>query len=662
MIPELGHVALVLALLLAISQGFFGLAGPIFNKPGWSAAAKPVSIGHFVFVCIAYAALTYAHITNDFSVAYVAGHSNSQLPVIYRISGVWGGHEGSMLLWALMLASWGALLGGYTKRIPLGTAAKVIGVMGIVSVGFLLFMLATSNPFDRLIPAPLDGRDLNPLLQDFGLVIHPPMLYMGYVGFAVAFAFAIAAMIEGKVDAQWARWVRPWTAAAWAFLTIGIALGSWWAYYELGWGGWWFWDPVENASFMPWLVGTALLHSLAVTERRGLFKGWTLLLAVSAFSLSLLGTFLVRSGVLVSVHAFATDPDRGMFILAMLVFFIGGALALYAWRAPQLAQKGGFAPLSRETFLLANNMLFVVATLLILFGTLYPLFLDGLGLGKISVGPPYFNTVFIIPTLPLVLLMGMGMHSAWKKTDWSQLKGKLWPYAAGALLFAVIVPLIVYRQFGLMKFVGVFLGVWVMAVAFIDPVKYWLRKRSLRGYSRTMISMCVAHFGIGLFVIGVTMVETYGIARDIGMKPGDTAVVEGYSFTFTGTRNVEGPNYSAIQGEFIVEKDGRQVTMLYPEKRTYLVQQNPMTEAAIHARINRDLFVAMGEPLGQGAWSMRIQYKPFIRLIWLGALVMALGAFFGITDKRYRYVRREEEAGEKTPAAGSGKLQEGLAS
>jgi cytochrome c-type biogenesis protein CcmF len=659
-IPELGHVALALALCLAIAQSFFGLAGPIFNKPGWSAAAKPVSIGHFVFVCIAYAALTHAFIVHDFSVAYVANHSNSQLPLMYRISGVWGGHEGSMLLWILMLATWGALLSVFTRSIPLQTAAKVIGVMGVVSIAFMWFTLATSNPFDRLIPAALDGRDLNPLLQDPGLVIHPPMLYMGYVGFAVAFSFAIAAMIEGKLDNQWARWIRPWTAAAWAFLTIGIALGSWWAYYELGWGGWWFWDPVENASFMPWLIGTALLHSLAVTERRGLFKGWTLLLAVSAFSLSLLGTFLVRSGVLVSVHAFATDPDRGLFILAMLMFFIGGALALYAWRAPQLAQKGGFAPLSRETFLLANNMLFVVATLLILFGTLYPLFLDGLGLGKISVGPPYFNTVFIIPTLPLVLLMGLGMHATWKKTDWSQLKGKLWPFALGAFLFALIVPLVVYRQFGLMKFIGVLLGVWVMAVAFIDPVKYFLRKRSLRGYSRTMISMCFAHFGIGLFVIGVTMVETYGIARDIGMKPGDTVVVEDYSFTLTGTSNVQGANYTAVRGEVIVEKDGEQVTVLYPEKRTYLVQQNPMTEAAIHARISRDLFVAMGEPLGQGAWSMRIQYKPFIRLIWLGALVMALAAFFGISDKRYR-VRSEEPAVRKTAAAGRGKLQEGLA-
>jgi cytochrome c-type biogenesis protein CcmF len=663
-IPELGHVALAIALCLALTQGFFGLAGPIFNKPAWSAVAKPVSVGHFVFVAIAYAALTYAHIVNDFSVAYVAGHSNSALPLVYRISGVWGGHEGSMLLWALMLAAWGGLLGVYTKRIPLETAAKVIGVMGIVSVGFLLFMLATSNPFDRLIPAPLDGRDLNPLLQDPGLVIHPPMLYMGYVGFAVAFSFAIAIMIEGKFDNHMARWIRPWTAAAWAFLTIGIALGSWWAYYELGWGGWWFWDPVENASFMPWLVGTALLHSLAVTERRGLFKGWTLLLAVSAFSLSLLGTFLVRSGVLVSVHAFATDPDRGMFILAMLVFFIGGALALYAWRAPQLAQRGGFAPLSRETFVLANNMLFVVATLLILFGTLYPLFLDGLGLGKISVGPPYFNTVFIIPTLPLILLAGIGMHTAWKKMDWSQLKSKLWPFALGVFLFALIVPLVVYRQFGLMKFVGVLLGCWVMTVSLIEPVRYWLRKRSLKGYSRTMMSMALSHFAVGMFVIGVTMVETYGIARDIGMKPGDTATVEGYSFHFTGTRNVEGPNYTAVEGEVIVtrEHDGREIAVLRPQKRTYRVQQNPMTEAAIHPRLHRDLFVAMGEPLGQGAWSMRIQYKPYIRFIWLGALIMALAAFYGMTDKRYR-VRREEEAGEQSaPARGKGRLQEGMAS
>ena len=659
MIPELGHVALALALCLTLAQAFFGLAGPIFNKPSWSAATKSITLGHFVFVAIAYAALTYAHVVSDFSVAYVANHSNSQLPMLYKVSGVWGGHEGSMLLWALMLASWGALVGVFSRSIPTPTLAKVLAIMGLVSSAFLLFMLATSNPFDRMIPAPLDGRDLNPLLQDPGLAIHPPMLYMGYVGFAVAFAFAIAALLGGRLDAAWTRWARPWTNIAWAFLTVGIALGSWWAYYELGWGGWWFWDPVENASFMPWLVGTALLHSLAVTERRGLFKGWTLLLAVSAFSLSLLGTFLVRSGVLVSVHAFATDPGRGMFILAMLVFFIGGALALYAWRAPQLAQKGGFAPFSRETFLLANNMLFVVATLLILFGTLYPLFLDGLGLGKISVGPPYFNAVFIIPAIPAVLLMGIGMHMTWKKTDWSQLKGKLWPFALFTVLFSIIVPLIVYGQLSVMKFVGIVLGVWVMSVALIDPVRYLLRKRSLRGYSRTMISMAVSHFAVGMFVIGVTMVETYGIARDIGMKPGDTVQVDDYSFTLAGTRNVQGPNYTAVRGEVIVEKDGEQVTVLYPEKRTYLVQQNPMTEADIHPRLHRDIFVAMGEPLGQGAWSMRIQYKPYIRFIWLAALIMALAAFFGVTDKRYRTVRQTEAAPAGKQA--SGKLQEGMA-
>jgi cytochrome c-type biogenesis protein CcmF len=660
MIPELGHVALTIALCLAIAQTFFGLAGPLADKPSWSAAAKPVAVGQFVFVAAAFAALTYAFVTHDFSVAYVANHSNSQLPAMYRVSAVWGAHEGSLLLWVLMLSGWGAALSAFTRGIPLSLSAKIIGVMGLVGVGFLWFTLATSNPFDRLFPAALDGRDLNPLLQDPGLAIHPPMLYMGYVGFAVAFAFAIAAMIEGKLDDQWARWARPWTVSAWAFLTVGIALGSWWAYYELGWGGWWFWDPVENASFMPWLMGTALIHSLAVTERRGLFKGWTLLLAVSAFSLSLLGTFLVRSGVLVSVHAFATDPERGVFILAMLAFFIGGALALYAWRAPALAQSGGFAALSKETFLLANNMLFVVATLLILFGTLYPLFLDAMGLGKISVGPPYFNTVFMIPTLPLVLLMGIGMHSAWKKTDWSQLKGKLWPFALAAVLISVIVPLIVYRQLGIMKFVGIALAVWVMLVSCIDPAKYLLRKRSLAGYPRSMLGMCIAHFGIGVFVLGITMVSTYGIARDIGMKPGDTAVVEDYSFNFVGTRNVQGPNYSAVEGEIVVEKDGRQVVVLRPQKRTYLVQQNPMTEAAIHARISRDLFVALGEPLGQGAWSVRIQYKPMIRLIWLGALIMALGGVLGMTDRRFR-VRREAEARADAPAGGRPVLEGNLA-
>jgi cytochrome c-type biogenesis protein CcmF len=639
MIPELGHLCLVLALCLAGAQAFFGLAGPLTNRPAWTAVAKPAAVGQFVFVAIAFGLLTHAFIVNDFSVTYVASHSNSALPLMYRISAVWGAHEGSLLLWVLTLSLWTAAVCGLSRQLPDTVSGKVIGVLGLVSVGFMLFTLATSNPFDRLIPAAADGRDLNPLLQDPGLAIHPPMLYMGYVGFAVAFAFAVAALIEGRLDAQWARWTRPWTTAAWLFLTIGIALGSWWAYYELGWGGWWFWDPVENASFMPWLVGTALMHSLAVTEKRGLFKGWTLLLAVFAFSLSLLGTFLVRSGVLVSVHAFATDPARGVFILALLAFFIGGALMLYAWRAPALAQSGGFAPLSRETFLLLNNMLLVVSAMLVLFGTLYPLFIDALGLGKISVGPPYFNTAFLVPTLPLVFIVGLGMHTAWGKGDWKQLKSKLWPFAAAALLITVVLELAVYHDVGIMSSVGMFLAAWLMAVSLIEPARYLWRKKSLLGYPRGMLGMTIAHFGVGMFVLGITGVSSFSIEKDLGMKPGEEITVEGYTFRFEGARNVQGPNYSAVEADVRVTRDGEEIALLKPQKRTYRVQQSPMTEAAIHARLSRDLFVAMGEPLGQGAWSMRIQYKPMIRMIWLGALVMALGGALAASDRRYRLAR-----------------------
>jgi cytochrome c-type biogenesis protein CcmF len=639
MIPELGHLCLVLALCLAGAQAFFGLAGPLTNRPAWTAVAKPAAVGQFVFVAIAFGLLTHAFIVNDFSVTYVASHSNSALPLMYRISAVWGAHEGSLLLWVLTLSLWTAAVCGLSRQLPDTVSGKVIGVLGLVSVGFMLFTLATSNPFDRLIPAAADGRDLNPLLQDPGLAIHPPMLYMGYVGFAVAFAFAVAALIEGRLDAQWARWTRPWTTAAWLFLTIGIALGSWWAYYELGWGGWWFWDPVENASFMPWLVGTALMHSLAVTEKRGLFKGWTLLLAVFAFSLSLLGTFLVRSGVLVSVHAFATDPARGVFILALLAFFIGGALMLYAWRAPALAQSGGFAPLSRETFLLLNNMLLVVSAMLVLFGTLYPLFIDALGLGKISVGPPYFNTAFLVPTLPLVFIVGLGMHTAWGKGDWKQLKSKLWPFAAAALLITIVLELAVYHDVGIMSSVGMFLAAWLMAVSLIEPARYLWRKKSLLGYPRGMLGMTIAHFGVGMFVLGITGVSSFSIEKDVGMKPGEEITVEGYTFRFEGARNVQGPNYSAVEADVRVTRDGEEIALLKPQKRTYRVQQSPMTEAAIHARLSRDLFVAMGEPLGQGAWSMRIQYKPMIRMIWLGALVMALGGALAASDRRYRLAR-----------------------
>jgi cytochrome c-type biogenesis protein CcmF len=651
MIPELGHFCLVIALCLAAAQAFFGLAGSAERRPSWIAVVRPAAVGHFVFVAAAFGFLTHAMIVNDFSVAYVANHSNSQLPLIYRISAVWGAHEGSLLLWALILAVWTIAVCGLSRNLPANLSAKVVGVLGLVSIGFLLFTLATSNPFDRLIPAAIEGRDLNPLLQDPALAIHPPMLYTGYVGFAVAFAFAVAAMLEGRLDSAWARWTRPWTITAWMFLTVGIALGSWWAYYELGWGGWWFWDPVENASFMPWLVGTALMHSLAVTEKRGLFKSWTLLLAISAFSLSLLGTFLVRSGVLVSVHAFATDPTRGVFILMLLAFFIGGSLLLYAWRAPSLAQSGGFHPLSRESFLLANNMLLVASATLILIGTLYPLFLDALGLGKISVGPPYFDTAFLIPGLPLVLLMGLGMHAAWKRAAWSQLQRKLRWSAIGALVLGLVIPLFVYGRAGLLLVLGIAAGVWVIAASLIEPGRWLIRRKTLRGFPRSMMGMSIAHFGVGVFVLGVAVVSAFSIEQDIAMGAGDTHEIAGYTFELRGTRNVEGPNYTAVEGEVVVTRDGAVVEILTPQKRVYRVQQNPMTEAAIHARLSRDLFVAMGDPLGNDRWSIRMQYKPLIRLIWLGCLIMSIGGIVAATDRRYRARSRATE-----PAAGDGKV------
>ncbi len=648
MITEVGHFALVLALCLATAQAFFGLAGPLTNRPAWTAAARPAAAGQFVFVALSFGLLTHAFLINDFSVAYVANHSNSALPTMYRVAAVWGAHEGSLLLWILVQAVWTLAVCTLSGNLPKDLSAKVIGVLGLVSVGFMLFTLATSNPFDRMFPAPVDGRDLNPLLQDPALAIHPPMLYMGYVGFSVAFAFAVAAMIEGRLDSAWARWTRPWTTMAWVFLTIGIALGSWWAYYELGWGGWWFWDPVENASFMPWLVGTALIHSLAVTERRGLFKSWTLLLAVSAFSLSLLGTFLVRSGVLVSVHAFATDPARGVFILALLAFFIGGALVLYAWRAPSLAQSGGFSVSSRETALLFNNMLLVISAFLILLGTLYPLFMDAMNLGKISVGPPYFDVAFIIPALPLVILVGFGMHTAWRSDTFQRLTGKLrWLFAL-AVVAGVVVPLI-YGRFGILIAIGVFSAAWLMLSALLEPARRLFSKRGLSSMPRGMLGMSLAHFGVGMFVLGVAVTSAYSIEQDIGMKPGESVDVAGYVFEFTGTRPVVGPNYSAEEGEVVITRDGNEVATLRPQKRVYRVQQNPMTEAGIDGRLRRDLFVALGEPLGNNAWSMRIQYKPMIRLIWLGCLIMGLGGLVALSDPRYRRAREER----KQPAGGA---------
>jgi cytochrome c-type biogenesis protein CcmF len=648
MVVELGLFALVISCLLATAQAFFGLVGAHYGNKRWMAAARPAVTGQWVFIALSFAVLSWAFYKNDFSVLYVASNSNSELPTFYRFTAVWGAHEGSLLLWALALSTWSVAVGIWSRDLPETYAARVLGVLGVVSIGFQLFILLTSSPFERLVPAAIDGRDLNPLLQDPALAIHPPMLYIGYVGFSVAFAFAVAALLEGKLDERWARWMRPWTTLAWMFLTGGIALGSWWAYYELGWGGWWFWDPVENASFMPWLVGTALIHSLAVTEKRGLFKSWTLLLAIITFSLSLLGTFLVRSGVLVSVHAFASDPGRGMFILGFLGICIGGSLALYAWRGPSLRTRGGFETSSRESFLLANNALLLVTTVLILIGTLYPLFLDALNMGKISVGPPYFNIVFLIPTVPLMFLLAVGMHSMWKKGQLGDMKGPLWIMFAVALVLGLLIPPLVYGEFHLMTVIGLTGGIWVILSSLYQPVQRLRRNQAL---SRGVLGMTLAHIGVGVFAIGVTVTQTYRIEKDIALTPGQSVEVQGYKFLFANTKPVEGPNYDAIEAEIQVTRDGRPVTTLHPQKRTYRVQTMPMTESGIHVNWNRDLLVAMGDDLGAGAWSMRVQYKPMVRYIWFGALIMCIGGLIAVTDRRYR--RRKSTADERVGTAGT---------
>jgi len=655
-IPELGQFALVIAFCLAIAQAVFPLTGAYVGNRTWARLAWPAVAGQAVFVSLAFACLVWSFMQNDFSVAYVAQNSNSALPDIYRVAATWGAHEGSLLLWIVALAFWSLAVAALSKKLPEMFAARVIGVLGLVSVGFLLFTLATSNPFDRLIPAAMEGRDLNPLLQDPALAIHPPMLYMGYVGFSVAFAFAIAAMLEGKMDASWSRWARPWTTVAWVFLTLGIALGSWWAYYELGWGGWWFWDPVENASFMPWLTGTALIHSLAVTEKRGLFKSWTLLLAISAFSLSLLGTFLVRSGVLVSVHAFATDPRRGIFILMFLAAVIGGALALYAYRAPKLKSDAGFSPVSRETFLLANNVLLVVATLVVLLGTLFPLFMDALGQGKYSVGPQYFSAVFIIPTIPMVLLLGLGMHAIWRKDTLARIALRMRYLIAASIILGIAVPWFFYGTPSLLTSLGAIAAFWVLGSSLYDPVMSWIGKGPKK-LARSQWGMIVAHLGLGTFILGVTVTSAYSIERDQALAMGELVDLKGYQLQFKDLEQVEGPNYTATQATVDISRDGEHVTTLSPQKRTYLVQRNPMTESAIDAGLTRDLYLALGEPVGGGSWSMRFQYKPLIRLIWLGCIIMAIGGLIAVSDPRYRLARQPSEApvkGKEALAGGQG--------
>jgi cytochrome c-type biogenesis protein CcmF len=660
MVPEIGQFALILALLLALTQATIPLIGAARANQSWIAVAAPAGQAQFIFVAIAFCCLGYSFITNDFSVLNVATNSNSQLPLHYRLAATWGSHEGSLLLWALMLGLWTVAVSLFSRHLPDEIVARVLGVMGVISFGFLLFMLTTSNPFTRLIPAAPDGRDLNPLLQDPAMVAHPPMLYMGYVGFSVAFAFAISALISGRLDATWARWSRPWTTVAWMFLTVGIALGSWWAYYELGWGGWWFWDPVENASFMPWLVGTALIHSLAVTEKRGGFKSWTVLLAIAAFSLSLLGTFLVRSGVLTSVHAFATDPKRGIFILAFLVIVIGGSLVLYAWRAKQVGLGGKFDVVSRESLLLSNNVLLVVAAGSVLLGTLYPLIIDALGMGKLSVGPPYFNSVFVPLMVPAMFLMGVGPVARWKKASLPELAVRLrWAFLA-SVATALILPFVL-GQWKPLVALGLMLAIWIITTSVLN---IWVRVKAtsgqlsvfqkLKSQTRSYYGMHLAHVGVAVFILGVTIVTGYQSEQDVRMDIGDTVSAGGYTFRFNGILNATGPNYRAARAQIEVSKDGKVVNTMFPEKRTYVSSENVMTETAIDTGLFRDLYVSLGEPVSGGAWSVRVYYKPFVSWIWGGALLMAMGGGLALSDRRYSLAarkQREAKAIEKSEAA-----------
>ncbi|MDT0635642.1 heme lyase CcmF/NrfE family subunit [Spectribacter hydrogenoxidans] len=651
MIVELGHFALVLALCLSLVQAVVPMLGYRTGRTDLMGMAMPAASGQFVFLALAFAALGWAFLQNDFSVAYVAANSNTELPWYYRLAAIWGAHEGSLLLWVTMLAGWSLAVAAFSRSLPTDVAACVLAVMGMVSVGFLLFTLGTSNPFERLFPAAAEGRDLNPLLQDPGLIIHPPLLYMGYVGFAVAFAFAITALITGRVDSAWTRWTRPWTTAAWLFLTIGITLGSWWAYNELGWGGWWFWDPVENASFMPWLVGTALIHSLAVTEKRGIFQSWTVLLAISAFALSLLGTFLVRSGVLVSVHAFATDPARGVYILLFFAVVVGGSLLLYAARAPKLAR--GDTPvkaLSREGLLLLNNLFLVVSAAAVLLGTLYPLVADALGLGRISVGPPYFNTVFVPLTVPLVILCGFGGAMAWKRTRWQVLRDRLWLPALAATVAGVGLSWVTLGTGGVVATAGCMVGFWAIATAMEE---LWYRRRT--SWSRGVLGMTMAHAGVGVMVIGITLVTAFGLDRDASLAVGESKTMAGYRFTFEGTEEQSGPNYVAQVGHVAIsDGDGNAIATVHPEKRRYPTRGNVMTESGVHSNLFRDLYVSLGEPLQQGGWSLRLFYRPFVLWIWLGGLLMMLGGILATTDPRYRRLRQRERQRADSHAVAAG--------
>lgn len=629
MTANIGQISLIFALLMAFYQAIIPMFCSFKAQYTGMASARYLASGQFAFLCIAFACLTYAFLTNDFSIKYVASTSNRSLPLIYKISGVWGAHEGSLLLWALILSLWTVAVCLFSRDLPAVYIARVISVMGFISIGFLIFLLLLSNPFETLPFIPEDGRSLNPLLQDPGLAIHPPMLYMGYVGFSVAFAFAIAALIAGKVDRLWVSWVRPWTNAAWSFLTVGIALGSWWAYYELGWGGWWFWDPVENASLLPWLIGIALMHSLVVTEKRDAFKAWTVLLAIFSFSLSLLGTFLVRSGVLTSVHAFATDPARGLYILVFLLIVVGSSLLLYAWRSPSLKSTAGFNLLSRETGLLLNNVFLLTITACVLLGTLYPLILDALNAGKISVGPPYFNAVIVPLALVMFLIMSVGLALRWKNDSFSRLFSSLKLLILLALISGLVLPALWLTPFNLYSSIGLSLASLIALVAITTAYKYKTKPlASVWGGS-------IAHIGMAITIAGISITGVYSSEKDIKLDYGESYVMNDYSFKFIGVSQQQRANYRADIGLLEVSKDGHLITLMKPEKRLYDSKSESMTEAAIDAGFFRDLFVALGEPLSTNSWSLRIYHKPFIRWIWLGALLMALGAALAVTGKRY---------------------------
>ncbi len=635
MIPELGHFLLWLALGASLVLGILPLVGAQTGRGPWMALARPAARAQFALVGLSFLCLVASFVRNDFSVLNVASHSNSLLPVQYRIAASWGSHEGSMLMWLLMLAGWTVAVAQFSRHLPLPVLARILAVMGLLTVGFLLFVLLTSNPFLRQFPVPLDGADLNPQLQDPGMIFHPPMLYMGYVGFSVAFAFAVAALLSGRLDAAWARWSRPWTTMAGVFLTVGVARGRGWADYELGWGGWWFWDPVENASFMPWLAGTALIHSLAVTEKRGAFRSWTVLLAIVAFGLSLLGTFLVRSGVLTSVHAFAVDPQRGIFILALFVVLIGGALVLYAWRTSRIGLGGKFDPISRESFLLANNVVLAVAAGTVFLGTIFPLVMDALGLGKFSVGPPYFEAVFVPIMAPALFLMGVAPLARWKHASLPELAVLLRWALAVSLAVGLLLPF-AFGQWHAMVGFGLALAAWIFASSVIS-----FRKRPQN--SRAYYGMLCAHLGVAVFVVGVTLVKGYESEQDAKMKPGDTVELAGFAFRLEEVSDVQGPNYVAARATFTVTKKSEVIAVMHPERRVYKMQDSPMTEAAIDIGLTRDLYVSLGDPLGADAWLVKVQHKPFIDWIWGGCLIMALGGLLAVSDRRYRYSLKKEQ-------------------